>query len=61
MTGKEIAQYKDKVVDRETLDRLASSENVKTVKDCGIDGNHPGKKWYVIVFNDMTEISVYVK
>ncbi|TDP56296.1 hypothetical protein [Aminicella lysinilytica] len=61
MIGKEIAQYSGKVVDKTTLDRIASSENVKVVRDCGIDGNHLGKKWYVIVFKDDTEISVYVK
>ena len=40
MIGKEIAQYSGKVVDKTTLDRIASSENVKVVRDCGIDGSY---------------------
>ncbi len=61
MRADEIARFSGQVIDRATLDAIKASENVKTIKDCGIDGRHLGKKWYVVVFRDGTEISVYTK
>lgn len=61
MRTDEIAKYSGEVVDKKTLEEIAGSENIKVIKDCGIDGRHLGKKWYVIVFRDGTEMSVYLK
>lgn len=49
MRADEIARFSGQVIDRATLDAIKASENVKTIKDCGIDGRHLGKNgmwWY---------------
>jgi hypothetical protein len=61
MRADEIAKFSGQVIDKATLESIKDSENVKVIKDCGIDGRHLGKKWYVVVFTDGTEISVYTR
>ena len=59
MTKKEILQYSEKVIDRQTMDEIRRSDDVKVIRDNGMAGKHLGKRWYVVVFKGGDGISVY--
>jgi len=42
------------------LNEIQQSEEVKAIRDNGMDGRRIGKRWYVVVFNDGYGVSVYV-
>ncbi len=59
MTREEILEFSGQTVDDDTLKQIQESDAVKAIRDNGIDGNHPGKHWFVVVFKEGSGISVY--
>ncbi|MDY2960547.1 MAG: hypothetical protein SOR72_07190 [Hornefia sp.] len=60
MIRQEIVKLDGKVIDKKILDEIQKSEDVKAIRDNGMDATHIGKRWYVVVFHSGEGISVYV-
>ena len=60
MTREEITNLDGTIIDRKMLNEIQQSEEVKAIRDNGMDGRRIGKRWYVVVFNDGYGVSVYV-
>lgn len=60
MNREEIIKLGGKVIDKKTLDEIQESEDVKAIRDNGMDATHIGKRWYVVVFHNGEGVSVYV-
>ncbi len=61
MKKEDILRLANQVIDVRTLDEIGASEDVKVIRDNGTSGDHPGKRWYVVVFNNGRGVSVYCK
>ena len=61
MNKEDVLKLSGREIDRETLKEIRECEDVKAIRDNGIDGNHIGKRWYVVVFRTGNGISVYCR
>lgn len=61
MTREEITKLDGKVIDRKLLEEMKECEQVKVIRDNGMDAKRIGKRWYVVVFKDGYGINVYAK